>query len=105
MNKYVWLYLAITCLLVASSLNAATTGKLAGRVTDIDTGEPVAGANVIIVEKEMGAVTDQNGRYMILNIPPGIYTVQASRLDYAPTTVEEVRINLDLTTTINFELQ
>jgi outer membrane receptor protein involved in Fe transport len=105
MKKYVWLYLAITCLLVASSLNAATTGKLAGRVTDIDTGEPVAGANVIIVEKEMGAVTDQNGRYMILNIPPGIYTVQASRLDYAPTTVEEVRINLDLTTTINFELQ
>ncbi|RLC48878.1 MAG: hypothetical protein DRH57_01350 [Candidatus Cloacimonadota bacterium] len=83
---------------------AGTTGKLVGRVIDADTKEPIANASVILLGTEMGGPTDNKGRYMIINIPPGTYDVKSLQMGYAPMTVKGVKISLDLTTTINFEL-
>jgi len=87
-----------------TSVYADITGKIAGRVVDAKTGEPLPGVNVIIVGTQMGAATDMNGYYFIVNVPVGTYTVEASMISYAPTKVENVQVNADLTTTVNFKL-
>ena len=105
MKRYVFAFTFVVLFLIVAVLSAGTTGKLAGRVTDVDSGEPVIGANVMIIEKQMGASTDDKGRFMVINIPPGIYQIKAFRMGYQAVTVTDVRINLDLTTTLNFELK
>ena len=105
MKRYVFAFIFVVLFLLVGVLNAGTTGKLAGRVTDVDSGEPVIGANVIIIEKQIGASTDDKGRFMILNIPPGTYEIKAFRMGYQAVTITNVKINLDLTTTLNFELK
>ena len=105
MKRYVFAFIFVVLFLLVTVLNAGTTGKLAGRVTDVDSGEPVIGANVIIIEKQIGASTDDKGRFMVINIPPGTYDIQAFRMGYQAVTVTDVKINLDLTTTLNFELK
>ena len=57
--------------IIHTTLFAGTTGKIAGTVKDATTGEALPGSNVIIVGTTMGAATDTNGEYFILNIPPG----------------------------------
>lgn len=95
----------IAMLFLASYLLfAGTTGKISGRVTDAETGEPLFGANVIVEGTIMGGAADADGRYMILNVPPGTYRVKAMMIGYTPVTYENVRVNIDLTTTVNFEL-
>ncbi len=84
---------------------AGTTGKLAGKVTDAETGEPLVGVNVLLVGTTQGAATDLDGNYYVLNIPPGNYDIRATAIGYAPVSVNNVRVSIDLTTRINFELR
>jgi len=105
MKRYVFAFIFVVLFLLVGVLNAGTTGKLAGRVIDVDSGEPVIGASVIIIEKQIGAATDDKGRFMVINIPPGTYEIKASSMGYQAVTLTDVKINLDLTTTLNFELK
>jgi len=50
MKRYVFAFIFVVLFFMVAVLNAGTTGKLAGRVTDVDSGEPVIGANVLIIE-------------------------------------------------------
>ncbi|NOZ57850.1 MAG: TonB-dependent receptor [Calditrichaeota bacterium] len=84
---------------------AGTTGKIAGKVVDAATGDPLPGANVIIEGTQMGAATDENGEYFIINVPPGLYTLRAQMIGYSPVVQKGVRVSIDLTTTVNFSLQ
>ncbi|MEW6684895.1 MAG: TonB-dependent receptor [Candidatus Edwardsbacteria bacterium] len=88
----------------ASFVSAGTTGKIVGRVTDAQTGEALPGANVVIVGTQMGAATNLDGYYVIINIPVGTYSVKASMMGYDPMVFTEVRVVMDLTTTQNFKL-
>ncbi len=83
---------------------AGNTGKIAGKVTDAKTKEALVGVNVIVQGTTLGAVTNLDGDYTILNIPPGAYTLKASILGYDLVTVNEVRISIDLTTRQDFAL-
>ena len=65
----------LAVLLISASLLAGNAGKLSGRVTDKSTGEPLISANVTIKGLKIGASTDVNGDYFILNVPPGTYTL------------------------------
>jgi hypothetical protein len=102
-------------LLTTTSLNAGDTGKLAGKITDSESGEPLVGCNVIITGKWAGDVeeplnlflgssTDMEGDYYILNIPPGEYTVKASYVGYQPQIITRVQIKIDITTRLDFQL-
>ncbi len=98
-----------TCVVVAVLLVTGTalaqTGKIAGTVTDASTGDPLPGVNVVIEGTSIGAVTDLDGYYDIINVSPGTYTVQASFIGFSPLSKQDVRVNIDLTTDVNFELQ
>ncbi|MGH7600641.1 MAG: TonB-dependent receptor, partial [bacterium] len=66
--------------------------------------EPLPGTNVVIVGTTLGAATDLDGYYNIINIPPGKYTVKFSLIGYQTVTVQDVLINTDNTTKLNAEL-
>ncbi len=81
-----------------------TTGKITGMVSDKDSGEPLPFVNIIIVGTNLGAATDIDGNYVILNIPPGNYSVKAQYIGYQPVLIENVSVSIDLTTTVDFTL-
>ncbi len=82
---------------------AGTTGKISGKITDA-TGEPLIGANIIIVGTNYGAASDVAGEYFILNIPPGVYQIKASMMGFTSQIVADVRVSVDKTTKISFSL-
>ncbi|MBI2619052.1 MAG: TonB-dependent receptor [Ignavibacteriales bacterium] len=84
---------------------AGTTGKIAGRVLDAKTRDPLPGANIVVEGTTLGSSTDLQGRYVILNVPPGNYTVTASFIGYKRMQVTDVRISIDFTTTVDFALE
>lgn len=101
MKKFL-LPLFIIC--ISFYVYAGTTGKIAGTVTDAKTGEPLIGVNVIVVGTSYGAATDFEGSYSILNVPPGTYSIRASGLGYGSQTVQNLQVNIDLTTRRDFGL-
>lgn len=96
------LFFLLTIFLVA--LQAGSTGKISGTVIDKETGEPLPFANVFVDGTTLGAATDVDGFYTILNIPPGVYSVTASIVGFQKQTITDVRVNVDFTTQLNFEL-
>jgi outer membrane receptor protein involved in Fe transport len=82
----------------------AQTGKLSGRVTDLETGEPLIGANIIIGGTNLGAATNINGEYIILNIPPNAYSITAKYIGYQDLTQSNIRISVNVTTQLDFAL-
>lgn len=100
------IYLAVLTLILAFSMNvfAGVTGKITGRVIDKQTKEGIPGVNVIIPELGIGASTDLDGYYFILNVPVGEYSVQAQIISYQTQTKAGVSVSADINTTVNFEL-
>ncbi len=89
----------------STALWGGITGKVSGRVVDGATGNPLAGANVMIVGTTLGAAADVEGYYFIINIPPGAYTVSASVIGYAAITKTDVLVRMDITTPVDFDMQ
>ncbi|MGC8595554.1 MAG: TonB-dependent receptor [Candidatus Kryptoniota bacterium] len=83
MRNYSALIFAACILLSAFSKPAFSAGAtVRGHVKDLSTGEPLPGANVLIVGTVLGASTDLNGKFVIMNVPPGTYSVKASYVGY-----------------------
>lgn len=109
--------LRILLLLMLGSwaIYAGETGKISGTITDAATGETLPGANVVVSAKwiggnevpinlALGASTDLDGTFFILNIPPGLYSVTASFIGYTTLTRTQVQVQVDKTTRVSFEL-
>ncbi|MFA7289554.1 MAG: TonB-dependent receptor [Melioribacteraceae bacterium] len=90
--------------LFSTAVFAGTTGKIAGRIIDAETKEPLFGANIVLQGTNFGAATDFEGEYYINNISPGYYTVIVSSVGYHKITIEKVMVRIDLTTRIDAEL-
>lgn len=99
------LFTLIALLLSSLNLLAGTTGKIAGEVRDAATGELLPGANIIIENTGMGAATDVEGFYFIINVPPGRYQLKVSMMGYEIQRKVGVRVTTDQTTRINFKLK
>ncbi|MCD6276902.1 carboxypeptidase-like regulatory domain-containing protein, partial [candidate division WOR-3 bacterium] len=78
--------------IVALSMFAGTTGKIVGRVYDASTRQGLPGVNVIIEGTTMGAATDLDGYFIILNVPPGTYDVTAQMIGYQKMTIQGVQV-------------
>jgi len=89
-------------LVYVSVVMGGDTGKLAGKISDKQTGEPLAFASVIIksLKPNAGATTDADGYYHIINLPPGNYDVTISYVGYA-TVTRRVSIKVDQTTNLD----
>jgi hypothetical protein len=80
------------------------SGKIAGRVTDGNTGEVLPFVKVIVEGTTQGVAPDIDGYFSIIGLHPGNYDVKASAIGYNAQTVESVFVSIDLTTDINFTL-
>lgn len=98
-------WMGLIGLIFAASAMAGTTGKIAGRVTDNANGRPLPGVNVLVEGTVLGASTDLDGNFFIINIPAGVYTIRAEMIGYSPIEQTDTQVNVDLTTTVNFSLR
>ena len=62
--------------------------QITGRVIDQQTGQPLAAVQVFIPDTGLGALSQQNGRYLLLNVPVGTHTINAQRIGYGGQTAE-----------------
>jgi outer membrane receptor protein involved in Fe transport len=97
--------LVLLAFMVPSIVLSSTTGKIAGKIVDKSTRETLPAVNVFVVGSAMGTVTDLNGEFFILNMPAGTYTLRAEMLGYKAMVIEDVRVQVDLTTTLDFKLE
>ena len=79
-------------------------GRVAGRVLQTETGEGLTGAQVVVSGTSIGAVTDENGRYLLPRVPAGSQTVEATYLGRA-TGSETVSVSAGQTATADFSLE
>ena len=91
----------IICCAVLQTVFAGTTGKLTGAITIKDTGEPLVGANILIEGTGLGAATDLGGKYFILQVPPGKYSVRFTMIGFQDLVMSNVRVQVDLTTRLD----
>ncbi len=94
----------IMSVMLTVPLQGGTTGKIAGRIVSSSTGEPMAYCNITLKGTLLGATTDAEGNYLILNIPPGIYTVTASYIGYSSLSYTNVKVTTDFTTKLDMQL-
>ncbi len=99
---FVLAFVAVCC---SSALYAQNAGKIAGLIRDKAKAEFLPGVNIIIKGTRLGASTSADGSYFILNVPPGSYDVTASLVGYRTVTQQNVIVNIDKTTTLDFALQ
>ncbi len=98
------LSLVMILLFLLPALAFAQNGKLRGVVIDKETGDPLPGANVVIDGTTLGASSDLNGVYIVLAVPPGVYTVRTSYMGYQEMDIANIRVMANLTTTQDFAL-
>jgi hypothetical protein len=91
-------------LFLLPTLILAQDGKLRGKVSDKETGEPLVGATVFIEGTTLGAAADINGDFIVLGVRSGVYTVKASFVGYAEVRISNIRVSAGITTTQDFEL-
>ncbi len=82
---------------------AADFGVLKGTITDRNDGEPVIGASVMLENTTIGAASDFDGNYSIMEIPAGTYSLKVSGVGYAPL-VQKVTVPAGETATLNLKL-
>ncbi len=94
----------------------AGPGKIVGKIIDRETREALIGANVMIthrlmsngaevpLDRPMGGPTDTEGYYLILNVPPGTYSLKASMIGYTTLVQTNVSVESDRTIEVKFEL-
>ncbi|MBS9525334.1 TonB-dependent receptor [Litoribacter alkaliphilus] len=82
----------------------AQGGEIKGRVYNPANNQPVPFANVIVLGTDQGTVTDEEGRYLIQNIEPGLYNVRASFVGFRSKTIFEVQVTRARALQLDFEL-
>ncbi len=97
-------YISLLFIFILPTFLAAQTGTIKGKVTEAETGEPLAGANLSIVGTPMGAATDIDGEFTISNVPPGTYDIRVSFIGYTDFTAP-VRVVVGETAVVNASLE
>lgn len=92
-------------MLLMPFLAYSQSGTIRGKVVEAGTGEPLIGATVAIKGTTKGALVDFEGDYILLNVAPGTYTLEARYIGYAASVVENIIVRTDLTTVQDFELR
>lgn len=99
------LYRLILTVSLSCALFASDVGTVRGKVTDLATGRPLPGVNVLIEGTTLGAATDSEGDYLIISVPQGVYTVTASMIGYKVLSIQNIRVIREQTVWANFGLE
>jgi hypothetical protein len=81
------------------------TGTIIGQVIDKQTNEPLIGANVVVLDTQLGGATDAQGRFRIERVPAGNYAVRALVIGYQTVTKTDVVVMPIRDAILDFRLQ
>jgi outer membrane receptor protein involved in Fe transport len=107
--RFLVLSLFVLCFAVGAFAQSATTGSIEGTVVDPNgaavpgVSVTVSGANLIQAQT---ATTDDGGRFRVLNLPPGRYTVAIEETrGFARFERSNIEVNLSRTTSVDARLE
>lgn len=84
------LFLSLLLSIINENVSAQTY-SIIGKVTDTKS-KPIPGVNVILVNTNYGAATDENGNYKIIDIPSGVYTIEFSAIGFEKNRKENISV-------------
>jgi len=93
-----------TLLWIGVPAEAQQTGSVAGQVTQAATGEPLVGAQITVQGTGLGALTNNQGRFVIMNVPSGTQTVRVQFVGWG-NAEETVEVQPGESVEVNFELR
>ena len=100
-SRLILLFIAtLTC---STFLFGQSTGIITGVVKDDETKEAIPSVNVVVLGTSLGAATNEQGRYIIRNVPPGRVTIVASTIGHKPVEATIV-VEAGVTSTKDFLL-
>ncbi|MEE9118650.1 MAG: TonB-dependent receptor, partial [Calditrichia bacterium] len=105
MNKLIRFILTSLFLSIPAFAQEAEKGKMAGTVIDTKDQEPLAGVNVELKGTYMGAATDLDGQFLIMNVSPGYYDIEVSIIGYKIYLKTGVEVGPGETKIIEVELE
>ena len=83
---------------------AQNTGTVTGQVRNAETLQPLSGAQVFIEGTQIGNLVNNVGRFLLLNVPAGTYTVNATMIGFT-TASQEVTVTAGGTATVDLVLR
>ncbi len=93
--------LILSLFVINNDALAQTTGKIKGNVRDADTGDPLPAANVLIEGTTIGAATDSNGDFYIINVSPGKYMLRIQMMGYEVYKIADVLVSVNRSTNVS----
>ena len=107
-----WFVLILACTLLAPTLvraQSSTTGALAGEAKDTSgallPGVTVEAASPALIEKVRTAVTNDEGKYRITDLRPGIYTITFTLTGFAGVIRQGIELNAGRTVNVVAEMK
>ena len=104
MTKRLLSFVTVVAIL-SSMVFGQVSGKIVGTVYDASQEAPLGFTNVVVQGTSLGAVSDENGRYIILDVSPGTYTLVCTYIGYSPMEIQGLTVISGLTTTQDFQMQ
>jgi TonB-dependent receptor len=98
-----WKVFAIVLVLIAMSTHgaeaqrvagsaASQNGSIRGTIVDGATGKKLPGVNILLMGTSLGGITDLDGRFEIVNIPPGTYDIRVMYEGYVVKMVTGAKV-------------
>jgi hypothetical protein len=87
------------------SAMASEGGSVAGHMLDAANGKPLPYGNIVVIGTQFGAMTLDDGSFLISGLPPGTYTFRATYMGYKLAEKAGVRIRIGSYLEFDFELE
>src|SRR5690606_35245299 len=71
--------------------------------SEAGTAAPLADVQVYLADQNLGALSRQNGVYVIINVPEGTYELRAERIGLSPAS-QQVTVTAGGTAEVDFEM-
>jgi hypothetical protein len=91
-------------LLFISPVFSTNFGTIEGKVTDSKTGQPVIGANILMIHTGLGTVTDASGAFVIRSVPAGKYGMAVSMMGFEKVVKPDISVESKRATHVDVEL-
>ncbi len=101
----VFSFILLSCLVLGSGLAAQEKGSITGRVVDAKTKKAMIGANIVVMNTNLGAAANLDGDFTINNVPVGLYQVKFTFIGYEPLVKTDVVVKSAKPTYLNAELR
>lgn len=99
-----WLAALLTSAVLAPAALAGTTGKISGVIRDSEKKEALPAVTVFVEGTRLGAIANDQGRFQVINVPAGRYTLRAKIVGYNDYVLTNIEVRPDFTTEVEMAM-